>query len=125
MEKENTFFTREIYDSQIDLETNEDVLERIYKDGPAGTSLPVEFFFLSDSEEKLKALGLYMMEKFPAYSNYKIGPYYDILQLTGETSPIQMEIESINEWNKIMWDSGYAYDCKLDGWQVQTKGANS
>ena len=124
MEKENTFFTKEIYATRIDLQTNEDVLERIRLHVPADVSLPIEFFFISDSEEKLKALGLSMMEGFPAYSSFKIGTYEDVFQLTGETSPIQMEIEPINEWNKIMWDLGYAYDCKLDGWQVQTKGSN-
>lgn len=121
---ENSFFTKEMYVSQIDLQTNKDVLERIYVHVPAGVSLPVEFFFVSDNEEKLKALGLYMMEKFPAYSHFKIRPYETVFQLSGETSPIQMEIESINEWNKVMWDVGYAYDCKLDGWQVETVGSN-
>ena len=120
---ENSFFTKEMYVSQIDLETNEDVLERIYVHVAAGVSLPVEFFFVSDNEEKLKGLGLYMMEHYPDYSDFKIGPYEAIFQLSGETSPIQMEIESINEWNKIMWDLGYAYDCKLDGWQVETGGS--
>ncbi|MGV3658347.1 MAG: hypothetical protein ACO1NX_10340 [Chitinophagaceae bacterium] len=124
-QKENSFFTKEMYVSQIDLETNEDVLERIHLHVPADVSLPVEFFFVSDSEEKLKALGLSMMEGFPEYSCFKIGTYEAIFQLSGETPPIQMEIGPINEWNKMMWDIGYAHDCKLDGWQVQTKGPNT
>ncbi len=31
-----------------------------------------------------------------------------------------MNLQTINEWNKLMWDFGYRYDCKLDGWQVGT-----
>lgn len=119
-EKENTFFTKEMYVSQIDLQTNEDVLERIFVHVPAAERLPVEFFFVSDSEEKLRRLGLHMMEHFPHYSDFKIGPYETIYQLSGETAPIPMELQAINEWNKTMWDLGYAYDCKLDGWQVDT-----
>lgn len=121
IKNENTFFTKDIYESRIDLETNEDVLERIYKcNVSADVSLPIEFFFVSDDEEKLKALGLYMIERFPAYSHFKLGPYEDVFELAGETAPIRMELASINEWNRIMWDLGYAYDCKLDGWQVGT-----
>ena len=119
--EENTFFTREIYETRIDLETNEDVLERIYVHVPPSASLPVEFFFVSDKVEKLKALGPYIMAHFPAYYNLSVGPYEDVFQLTGQTAPIQMELEPINEWNRLMWDVGYAFDCKLDGWQVQTK----
>ena len=124
-QNENTFFTNEMYVSQIDLQTNEDVLHRIYVHVPVDAILPVEFFFVSDNEEKLRMLGLYMMEHFPDYSDFKIGPYEDIFQLSGETSPVQMELQAINNWNQIMWDIGYAYDCKLDGWQVQTKSANA
>lgn len=124
-ERENTFFTKDIYDSAIDLETNEDVLERIYLDVSSDACLSIEFFFVSDSKEKLKALGVSMMEQFPSYYGFKIGSYEDVFQLTGETSPIQMELESINAWNRIMCDLGYAFDCKLDGWQVQTKSSHS
>ena len=49
----NTFFDKESYENDIDLETNEDVLERIYKDGVKPTDkLPVEFIFITDSEVK-------------------------------------------------------------------------
>ena len=125
-EKVNTYFTPDAYVSEIRLDVNEEVLERIYKsDVSAQSRLPIEFFYVSDREEKLKALGLYLMEKLPDYSSFKIGPYEDVLQLAGETAPIQMELGAINEWNKMMWDLGYAFDCKLDGWQVESKAPHS
>jgi hypothetical protein len=49
-----------------------------------------------------------------------VAPYENGFELLGSTHPIQMELSVINEWNNKMWDIGYDFDCKLDGWQVET-----
>jgi hypothetical protein len=83
------------------------------------TSLPIEFFYVSDQKEKLKQLGLQLLTNYPQYTDIKIQPYNDIYELLGNTHPIKMELGTINEWNKKMWEIGYEFDCKLDGWQVE------
>ena len=117
---ENTFFTKEIYDTEIALEVNRDVLERIYKSNVTSkTSLPIEFFFISDQEGKLKRLGLYLLSVFPEYIDLKVQPYNEHFELLGTTHPIKMDLKSVNEWNQKMWEIGYQFDCKLDGWEVE------
>jgi hypothetical protein len=118
--KDNTFFTKNIYETEIALDVNADVLESIYNSYvTSDTSLPIEFFYVSDQKEKLKQLGLQLLTNYPQYTNIKIQPYNDIYELLGNTHPIKMELGTINEWNKQMWEIGYEFDCKLDGWQVE------
>ena len=115
----NTFFTKDVYDTEIALDVNADVLERIYRSNVTpDTSLPIEFFYVSDKEDKLKLLGLHLLTNFPRYTDLKIQPYNDNFELSGNTHPIKMDLSAINEWNQQMWDIGYEFDCKLDGWQV-------
>jgi hypothetical protein len=123
MSKDNTFFTKDIYDTEIGLDVNSDVLERIHsrRNVTAETSLPIEFFYVSDQEEKLKRLGLQLLTEFPQYTNQKVQPYNDNYELLGTSHPIKMDLATVNEWNQQMWDIGYQFDCKLDGWQVGTE----
>jgi len=48
--KQNTFFTEEIYRTQLGLDINEDVVKKMYGDNvKADDKLPIEFFFVSDN----------------------------------------------------------------------------
>ena len=117
----NTFFTKDIYETEIRLDVNVDVLKRIYNSNVTPeSSLPIEFFFVSDQEEKLKNLGLYLLNEFPDYADFKVRPYKDNYELLGITNPVKMDLANVNDWNQKMWDLGYQFDCKLDGWQVGT-----
>ena len=116
---QNSFFDRESYENDIDLETNEDVLKRIYDDGVnSNDKLPIEFFFLTDSETKAVTFRNRLELSFPEYREIEILDYKGDFEISGQTNPIQISLQSINEWNKAMWDFGYEFDCKLDGWQV-------
>ena len=120
--KENTFFTKDIYDTEIALDVNVDVLERIHKSNVTPEKrLSIEFFYVSDQEEKLRRLGLHLIANFPNYTDFKVQSYNGNFELLGNTHPIKMELAAINEWNLQMWDIGYEFDCKLDGWQVGHK----
>lgn len=119
--KDNTFFTTDIFNTEISLDVNADVLERIYNSNVTPeTSLPIEFFFVSDKEEMLNNLGLHLLSNFPEYTDLKIQHYNGNFELLGNTHPIKMELSVINKWNQEMWVAGYKFDCKLDGWQVGT-----
>ena len=117
----HTFFDQNSYENDIDLETNQDVLNRIYKDGVKLTDkLPVEFFFVTDTKAKANALKKAIKAKFPDYESLEISDYDGNFEIAGLTEDLSMELTAINEWNKIMWDLGYEFDCKLDGWQVES-----
>src|SRR4030095_4015459 len=119
--KNNTFFTKDIYDTEIGLNVNANALGRIYNSNVTPeTSLSIEFFYVSDKEEKLKSLGVFLMSEFPGYTDLKVQAYDENYELLGVTNPTKMNLATVNEWNQRMWDIGYQFDCKLDGWQVGT-----
>ena len=115
----NTFFTKDVYDTEICLHANEDVLQRIHNDGiNPNDSLPIEFVFITDTDEKANKLRQQLALVYPTYVGLEIVETEDYWEVLGITNPIEMKIETINEWNQLMWDLGYQYDCQLDGWQV-------
>lgn len=117
----NQFFSKDIYESEIGLDVNEDVLERIYSDGVKPTDkFGIEFFFITDSQQKALNLSQRLISDFSSYSDINVEETEDYWEVTGITSLIEMSIAEINNWNQLMWDIGYEYDCKLDGWQVGT-----
>lgn len=117
----NTYFDQDTYENEIDLKTNEDVLQRIYNDGVKSTNeLPIEFFFLTDTETKADSFRDHLQKVFPTYQDLEISNYDGDFEISGTTSVIKMELQAINDWNSLMWDIGYEFDCRLDGWQVGT-----
>ena len=85
----------------------------------ADDKLPIEFFFVSDNIDNVLDLQSFIKQRFSEYEKLKIQPYKNLYELSGVTAAIKMKLESINKWNQIMWDLGYDFDCKLDGWEVQ------
>lgn len=117
--RQNTFFTEEIYKTEIGLDVNEDVLKRIYNSNVTAKNwLPIEFFFISDDIDNVLDLQNHLKENFSHYTQLKVQPYENLYEVSGVTEPIQMSLDSVNSWNQEMWDLGYKFDCKLDGWQV-------
>jgi hypothetical protein len=116
----NTFFTKEVYDTEICLDGNEDVLDRIHNDGVSpNDALPIEFVFIADTEENAGKLKIQLALLYPMYQDSEIVETEDYWEVHGITNAIEMKIDKINEWNQLMWDLGYQYDCQLDGWQVR------
>lgn len=119
MHNQNTFFTKDIYDTEIRLDVNKDVLERIYNDGVNPIDkLPIEFVFITDTEEKANKLKQDLHLRYPNYTELRVLETEDYWEVIGITSPLEMNINNVNEWNEAMWNIGYNYDCQLDGWQV-------
>lgn len=115
----NTFFIKDVYDTEIRLDVNDDVLERIYNDGVNPIDeLPIEFVFITDTEEKANKLKQSLSLQYITYNDLEVQETEDYWEVHGITNAIQMNIDKINEWNEAMWDIGYRYDCQLDGWQV-------
>ena len=117
----NRFFTKDIYDTEIALDVNEDVLNRIYADNiKSSDKLNIEFVFITDAKEKAEDLALQIVQEYPTYSNIKVEESDDFWKVYGITDEIEMDLNIINHWNQELWDLGYKFDCKLDGWQVGT-----
>lgn len=117
----NYFFTKEVYDTEIRLDLNVDILKRIYNDGvTANDELPIEFVFITDTKDKAIHLKESISKTYPTYTNIEVDETDDYWEINGVTFPIRMSINEINHWNKQMWDLGYQYDCQLDGWMVGT-----
>jgi cystathionine beta-lyase family protein involved in aluminum resistance len=115
----NAFFTKEIYDNDIRLDVNLDVLARIYADNILSSDkLNMNFAFVTDTLDKAKVFSKALRKKHPDYKEIKIQPYDDLFEVIGISNKIQMHLTDINKWNQLMWDFGYKYDCKLDGWYV-------
>lgn len=115
----NTFFTKDVYDTEIRLDINEDVLERIHNDGINSVDeLPIEFVFITDTEEKANNLKQSLSLQYATYHDLEVKETEDYWEVYGITNVIQMNIDKINEWNEAMWNIGYNHDCQLDGWQV-------
>lgn len=115
----NTFFTKDVYDTEIGLDVNEDVLERIYNDGIKPTDeLPIEFVFITDTEDKADRLKKSLSLEFATYNDLEVEETDDYWEVHGITNAIKMDIKNVNNWNEAMWDIGYSHDCQLDGWQV-------
>jgi len=117
--QENRFFTEEEYLTEIGLDVNKDVLERIYADDiKPSDKLEIEFVFVTDTREKADRLVSKIITEYPNYSDIKVEKLEDYWEIYGATNEIVMALSDINNWNQALWDLGYQVDCKLDGWQV-------
>jgi hypothetical protein len=115
----NTFFLKDTYNTDIDLETNEDVLERVYNDNILPTDkLNINFAFVTDTKDKADYFAKILKKSFKKYKDIEVARCGKLYEIVGKTEKIEMKIEDINKWNQEMWDFGYKYDCKLDGWFV-------
>jgi cystathionine beta-lyase family protein involved in aluminum resistance len=121
MPTKNTFFLKDIYDNDIRLDINEDVLKRIYVDNiKPNDELNVNFAFITDTQAKATKFAGILKSINKNYTGVEVGPYDEQFEVRGLTDKIKMNLQDINDWNKKMWDFGYKYDCKLDGWYVGT-----
>ena len=117
--QENRFFTEEEYLTEIGLDVNENVLERIYADDiKPSDKLKIEFVFVTDTRDKADRLVSKIITEYPIYSNIEVEKSDDYWEIYGATNEIVMALSDINNWNQALWDLGYQVDCKLDGWQV-------
>ena len=117
----NTFFTKDVYDTEIHLEVNEDIMDNIYSDGVKATDmLPIEFVFITNTKDKADQLKEQLSAQFPLYTQLAVEETEDYWEVHGVTNNTEMSLNAVNNWNQVLWDLGFEYDCQLDGWQVGT-----
>jgi len=80
------------------------------------SELKLEYFFYTNTEAKARALSAELEAK--EYSVEFGSSAADSAQfvITGWTTPITMDTESVVAWSAEMTRLGYEYDCEFDGW---------
>lgn len=113
------FFTQESLENELDQALNIDVLNRIKNDTSiTSNEMVFSFYFISDQRKKLEALIDYLEKNEPSQTIIEFNQINEIWELNGRTYPIPLEINAINVWERKMWNIGFQFDCKLDGWET-------
>ena len=119
MKEKGRFFTREKYENEFFQDVNKDVLERINQDTSiTSDSMVFTFWFITNEKQKLDALADYLRNNLKDHQIVELKQVNEIWELQGTSNAIKLDIESIKEWEKKLWDIGYKFDCKLDGWET-------
>lgn len=119
MNKKERFFSKETYENELNQSLNIDVLERIKNDSTITMDEMIfSFWYITDKRIKIDSLIDYLEENEPNQQIIELNQINTIWELNGRTYPIKLDIENINNWEKKMWEVGYKFDCKLDGWET-------
>ena len=77
--------------------------------------LKLEFAFFTNDKTKAESLKAALGSR----SNYEVAEVdktKKLWRLTGWSSKIKMDIDSVNHWTFDMCKIGFDHDCKFDGW---------
>ena len=119
MENKGRFFSKEKYENELNQSVNNDVLERIKSDSTiTKDEMIFSFYFITDKRAKIDSLIGYLEQNESNQQIIELNQVNEIWELNGRTYPIKLEIDSINRWERNMWEIGYKFDCELDGWET-------
>ena len=119
MESNGRFFPKEKHENELNQSANIDLLERIKNDSTIRKDEMIfTFYFITDKRRKVDSLVDYLEKYEQNQQIIELNQINEIWELRGRTYPIKLEIDSINDWERRMWDIGYKFDCKLDGWET-------
>ncbi|KXK26542.1 MAG: hypothetical protein TR69_WS6001000547 [candidate division WS6 bacterium OLB20] len=112
------FITEEEFDAGLlsHEHANSEVLEKLRElDVTADSELILDFAFITDTKDKaqelsqeLKNLGIENAVDYLEDS--------EVYEIYGKSYPVRMDQDSVNEWSKEMYKTGYRFDCLFDGW---------
>ena len=119
MKNKERFFTKEKYENELNQSINIDVLNRIKKDSTiTKNEMIFSFYFITDKRTKIDSLIDFLEKNESNQQIIELNRINKIWELNGRSYPIKLEIDSINKWEKRMWDIGYQFDCQLDVWEA-------
>ena len=112
------YFTKEDFKEEFDLSRVDEVLNRLYKeeDVTSEQEYALEIFVMSDTLDKLDEMEE-VLEKMDIYTD-SIEKHDDGCELIASTQPMKMDPEVIKKWYTNLWEEGFKFDCKPDGWHV-------
>lgn len=99
-------------------EMNGQTLTQLSKYGVGDDSeLSLEFFFYTDKQDKASNLAIELKKlNYNIETVDKSAGDPKLWAVTGWTTPIQMDINSLTKWTEHMCKLGYENDCDFDGW---------
>jgi len=113
------FFTAAEFENELNLDANLDVLNRIKEDSTINKDEMIfSFYYITNEKSKIEALSDFLKINEPEQKIIEFNKINSIWELHGMSNPIRLEIDNINEWEKKMWEIGFRFDCKLDGWET-------
>ncbi len=119
MENKGRFFTKEKYENELNQSVIFDALERIKNDSTiTKDEMIFSFYFITDERTKIDSLIDYLEKNESKQKIIELNQINEIWELNGRTYPIKLEIDSINKWERKMWEIGFKFDCELDGWET-------
>ncbi|MFC0513426.1 tetratricopeptide repeat protein [Mucilaginibacter angelicae] len=115
---ENRFFTRTEFNSKFgkEMASAGSVYEARKKSGMTDYSLATyDFIFISDTKEKLSALGNFLTANYGFKVNepVKKDEYWEI---AGDATEFPVDENNLMYWGLDLYCKGYEFDCKLDGY---------
>lgn len=117
-ENKGRFFTKEEFENDLDQSVNNDVLDRIKSDSTiAKDEVVFSFYYVTDERIKIDLLIDYFKLKEKNQQIIELNQINQIWELNGRSYPIKLEIDSVNKWERKMWEIGYIFDCELDVWE--------
>jgi hypothetical protein len=85
------------------------------------TQLRLEYFFYTNTKEKAAALaGKLAGMGYTAGSDHSASDKKRFV-VTGWTSPMKMDDQTVLDWTGRMCDVGHEHDCEFDGWGTNPK----
>ena len=85
-----------------------------------GEKVVFSLYYYTNQRTKLDVLVDYLQANEPEQviiEWHNLRPYANPMwELNMRSYPIVMHLDSINNWERKMWDIGYQFDCKPDYW---------
>ncbi|MDQ8183828.1 ribonuclease E inhibitor RraB [Pelagicoccus sp. SDUM812005] len=96
---------------------NAETIEQLRKyDVTEDKKLKLEYFFYTNAKEKAEALAA-DLQKLGYVGSYDTSASDKMeFVITGWTTPIRMDLDSVTSWTESMCTTGMKHDCEFDGW---------
>lgn len=79
-------------------------------------ALRLEFFFYTNTAGKAKEFSDFLKKRGYSVEYAKAAGISNAFLITGWSTKISMNEESVVAWTQEMCELGYQYDCEFDGW---------
>jgi hypothetical protein len=80
------------------------------------SQLKLEYFFYTNTKEKASALAQKLADLgYTGSYDHSASDKHQFV-VTGWTSPMMMDAQTVLDWTGRMCDAGHGHDCEFDGW---------
>jgi phage tail tube protein FII len=85
------------------------------------TILKLEFFFYTNTKEKADSLETALRNRNYEVRSGLAAKDKKVFIVTGWTTKLPMDTDSVVQWTEDMCRTGFEYDCNFDGWGTNPK----